>query len=187
MAVEPFQAQVQGAVNRFTGQVRNALHVAHGFAGDFIATEHLLMALATSPGVAGVVLEQAGLSLDRIQAVVPPGSGGPSGTIPFSPAAKRVLELALDEALDTTTRRSALPTSSSPCSATRAKTEQLGPWEKLGSTPLPCGAMSATRLRPVHPTRRSAVSSAPRDCWTTRRAAGAGRGDSSGSWARVPA
>lgn len=114
-------------MNRLTEQVRIALHAAHGYAGDFVGSEHLLMALATSPGVASMVLQEAGFSLDRLQAVVPPGPGGPSGTVPFSPGAKRVLELALEEAfahddedIGTAHVLLALLSDEGPCAATRA-------------------------------------------------------------------
>lgn len=86
-------------MNRLTEQVRSSLHAAHGVADDFVGTEHLLLALATSPGVASGVLVAAGLPFDRLAAVVPAGRGGRSGTIPFSPGVKRALELALGEAL----------------------------------------------------------------------------------------
>lgn len=104
MARDPFQALVadrwtEWLVNRLTEQVRHSLHAAHGVAGDFVGTEHLLLALATSPGVASGALVAAGLPFDRLAAVVPAGRGGRSGTIPFSPAAKRAIELSLGEAL----------------------------------------------------------------------------------------
>lgn len=86
-------------MNRLTEQVRHSLHAAHGVAGDFVGTEHLLLALATSPGVASAVLVTVGLPFDRLVAVVPAGRGGRSGTIPLSPGVKRAIELALGEAL----------------------------------------------------------------------------------------
>ena len=87
-------------MNKLTEQVRASLHAAHGFAGDFVGTEHLLLALATSPGVASSVLAANRLGFDRLAAVVPRGSGSPSGTIPFSPGSKRAIELALGAALE---------------------------------------------------------------------------------------
>ena len=85
-------------MNKLTEQVRASLDAAHDLAGDFVGTEHLLLALATSPGVASSVL--AANDLDRLAAVVPRGSGTPSGTLPFSPGSKRAIELALGAALE---------------------------------------------------------------------------------------
>ena len=85
-------------VNRLTETVRETLHATHEVAGDFIATDHLLLALARSPGMASTILSRFGLSVTRLEDVVARGSGGESGTIPFTPGARRAVELAAEEA-----------------------------------------------------------------------------------------
>ncbi|MEV4254156.1 Clp protease N-terminal domain-containing protein [Spirillospora sp. NPDC049652] len=68
-----------------------------------IGTEHLLLGLVRgdAPG-AGAVLARAGLDLDRLRAevaeLVPAGEGEPADHVPFTPRAKKVLELGLREA-----------------------------------------------------------------------------------------
>lgn len=69
-----------------------------------IGTEHLMLGLLhAEAGVSAQVLAAAGVTLDaaRVQVAEIAGSGGkaPAGHIPFTPRAKRVLELALREAL----------------------------------------------------------------------------------------
>lgn len=87
-------------MNRLSEPVREALHLAHDFAGEFIGTEHLLLALAQVQGVAAVALAAHQLDAARLETVVSRGPGRPSGSVPFSPGAKRALELAVGEALD---------------------------------------------------------------------------------------
>ncbi len=77
---------------------------ARRFNHNYIGTEHLLLGLLAEPeGVARRALLAAGLTLDdaraRVQAAVGRGKRPPSGHIPFTPSAKKVLELALREAL----------------------------------------------------------------------------------------
>jgi len=86
-------------VSGFTTEVRVALDGARAVAGEFIGTEHLLITLAQSPGVASAVLAQAGLSLARLEAVIPASPGGQTDRVlPFSPGAKHAIELAAGEA-----------------------------------------------------------------------------------------
>jgi len=71
---------------------------------NYIGTEHILLGLIQEgEGVAAKALESLGISLDAVRTEVKDiiGSGGnpPSGYIPFTPRAKKVLELALREAL----------------------------------------------------------------------------------------
>ena len=71
---------------------------------NFIGTEHILLALLRARGtVAARALESLGISLEvaRTQVLEAVGSGGtaPSGHIPFTARAKKVLELSLREAL----------------------------------------------------------------------------------------
>jgi ATP-dependent Clp protease ATP-binding subunit ClpA len=71
---------------------------------DYIGTEHLLLGLVDEgPGVAARVLESLGISLEAVRAqveeVIGEGAEAPTGHIPFTPRAKKVLELSLREAL----------------------------------------------------------------------------------------
>lgn len=71
---------------------------------NYIGQEHLLLGLIQEgEGVAAQALEALGISLDRvrqdIEAIVGRGDRPPAGHMPFTPAAKKVLELALREAL----------------------------------------------------------------------------------------
>jgi ATP-dependent Clp protease ATP-binding subunit ClpA len=71
---------------------------------DYIGTEHLLLGLVEErPGVAARVLESLGISLEAVRAQVEAdigqGAEAPTGHIPFTPRAKKVLELSLREAL----------------------------------------------------------------------------------------
>jgi ATP-dependent Clp protease ATP-binding subunit ClpC len=71
---------------------------------NYIGTEHLLLGLlAESEGTAAQALQQAGITLDAARAeiveIVRPGQETPRGHIPFTPRAKKVLELALRESL----------------------------------------------------------------------------------------
>jgi hypothetical protein len=71
---------------------------------NFIGGEHLLLALLRQKGSAAVrALEAMGVDLAdvraQVDAAIGTGSRAPSGHIPFTPSAKRVLECALREAL----------------------------------------------------------------------------------------
>jgi ATP-dependent Clp protease ATP-binding subunit ClpC len=71
---------------------------------NYIGTEHILLGLIhEGEGVAAKALESLGISLEAVRAQVEEiiGHGGqaPSGHIPFTPRAKKVLELSLREAL----------------------------------------------------------------------------------------
>jgi ATP-dependent Clp protease ATP-binding subunit ClpC len=93
---------------RFTDRARKvvvlAQEEARGLGHNYIGTEHLLLGLcAEGTGVGAVVLEDAGLSPPMLRAdvqrIIGEVSGAPQGQIPFTPRAKKVLELALREAL----------------------------------------------------------------------------------------
>jgi ATP-dependent Clp protease ATP-binding subunit ClpA len=93
---------------RFTGRARHAVVLAQEEARrlhhNYIGTEHILLGLLGEPdGLAARTLESFGLSLDgarrEVAAIVSPGTAAPSGHIPFTPRAKKTLELALREAL----------------------------------------------------------------------------------------
>ncbi|RRO97992.1 NDP-hexose 4-ketoreductase [Corynebacterium bovis] len=93
---------------RFTDRARRVVVLAQEEARalnhNYIGTEHILLGLIhEGEGVAAKALESMGISLEAVRTEVEDiiGSGGhpPSGYIPFTPRAKKVLELALREAL----------------------------------------------------------------------------------------
>jgi ATP-dependent Clp protease ATP-binding subunit ClpC len=71
---------------------------------NYIGTEHILLGLIhEGEGVAAKALESLGISLEAVRAqveeIIGQGQQAPSGHIPFTPRAKKVLELSLREAL----------------------------------------------------------------------------------------
>jgi ATP-dependent Clp protease ATP-binding subunit ClpC len=71
---------------------------------NYIGTEHILLGLIhEGEGVAAKGLEALGISLEGVRAqveeIIGQGQQAPSGHIPFTPRAKKVLELSLREAL----------------------------------------------------------------------------------------
>ncbi|UCF79796.1 MAG: AAA family ATPase, partial [Candidatus Eiseniibacteriota bacterium] len=94
--------------DKFTERVRKVMYVAREEAArlhhDYIGTEHLLLGiLREGEGIAASVLSNLKLDLDAIRQAVESmvsASGGTMtiGEIPFTPRAKRVLELSVDEA-----------------------------------------------------------------------------------------
>ena len=93
---------------RFTDRARNVAVLAQQEARllkhSYIGTEHILLGLAReSDGLAAKALEALGIGLEAVreQVVEITGRGqkSPSGHIPFTPRAKKVLELSLREAL----------------------------------------------------------------------------------------
>ena len=93
---------------RFTDSARRAVVVAQeearGLNHGYIGTEHVLLGLlGEGKGLAATVLTGLGLSLDGVRGdveeIVGPGKGSPGGHMPFTPRAKKVLELSLREAL----------------------------------------------------------------------------------------
>ena len=94
---------------RFTDQSRRAVVLAQEEARqlnhNYIGTEHLLAGLRRETlGVAARALESAGITMDAVRAeiekLVGRGQLAPSGHIPFTPRAKKCLELSLREALN---------------------------------------------------------------------------------------
>jgi ATP-dependent Clp protease ATP-binding subunit ClpA len=94
---------------RFTDRARRVIVLAQEEARllghDYIGTEHLLLGLAREgQGVAAKVLEVLGIGLEalrsQVQEVIGRGQRAPSGHVPFTPRAKKVLELSLREALE---------------------------------------------------------------------------------------
>ncbi|MCK4519658.1 MAG: ATP-dependent Clp protease ATP-binding subunit [Candidatus Omnitrophica bacterium] len=94
--------------NRFTERARKVLVLAkeeaRRFNHDYIGTEHILLGLIREgEGVACAVLQNLGVDLERlrieIEKLVSSGSvGSVLGDIPFTPRAKKSLELAAEEA-----------------------------------------------------------------------------------------
>ncbi len=93
---------------RFTDRARRVVVLAQEEARmlnhGYIGTEHILLGLIREgEGVAAKALETLGISLEgvreQVQEIIGPGQQSPSGHIPFTPRAKKVLELALREAL----------------------------------------------------------------------------------------
>ena len=93
---------------RFTEPARQVVVLAQEearlLAHHHIGTEHILIGIAREPqGLGGRVLEGLALDARSLRAAlaqrVGQGSGAPGGQIPFTPRAKKVLELALREAL----------------------------------------------------------------------------------------
>jgi ATP-dependent Clp protease ATP-binding subunit ClpA len=93
---------------RFTAYARHVVVLAQEEARrlnhNYIGTEHLLLGLLGEPtGVAYGILGSFGMSLEgarqELSEIVGPGKQEPRGHIPFTPRAKKVLELSLREAL----------------------------------------------------------------------------------------
>ena len=93
---------------RFTDRARRVVVLAQEEARmlnhNYIGTEHILLGLIhEGEGVAAKALESLGISLDavreQVQEIIGKGQQAPSGHIPFTPRAKKVLELSLREAL----------------------------------------------------------------------------------------
>jgi ATP-dependent Clp protease ATP-binding subunit ClpC len=93
---------------RFTDRARRAVHLAREEAlllrHDHVGTEHLLLGLLyEGEGVAAHVLESLGISREAVRGqvdeIIGHGQGPPRGDIPFTPAARRALRLALQESL----------------------------------------------------------------------------------------
>ncbi|MFH1219831.1 MAG: ATP-dependent Clp protease ATP-binding subunit [Candidatus Eisenbacteria bacterium] len=94
--------------DKFTDRVRRVMFLAREEAArlhhDYIGTEHLLLGVVREgEGLAAAILTNLGLDLDvirrTIESMVPASSGSVTmGEIPFTPRAKHVLELSVDEA-----------------------------------------------------------------------------------------
>jgi ATP-dependent Clp protease ATP-binding subunit ClpC len=93
---------------RFTDRARRVVVLAQEEARmlnhNYIGTEHILLGLIKEgEGVAAKGLEALGISLDgvrtQVEEIIGQGQQAPSGHIPFTPRAKKVLELSLREAL----------------------------------------------------------------------------------------
>ncbi len=93
---------------RFTDRARRVVVLAQEEARllnhSYIGTEHILLGLIhEGEGVAAKAMESLGISLEavrnQVEEIIGQGGSSPSGHIPFTPRAKKVLELSLREAL----------------------------------------------------------------------------------------
>ncbi len=92
---------------RFTDAARRAVTLAQeearGLNHDHIGSEHLLLGLLREGGTAARALASAGVSLEdvreRVEATVGRGTEPPPEHVPFAPNGKKVMELAMREAL----------------------------------------------------------------------------------------
>src|SRR6476646_821307 len=93
---------------RFTDRARRVLVLAQEEARllnhNFIGTEHILLGLIhEGEGVAAKALESLGISLEavreKVEETIGPAGSSSTGSPPFTPRAKKVLELSLREAL----------------------------------------------------------------------------------------
>ncbi len=93
---------------RFTDRARRVVVLAQEEARllnhNYIGTEHILLGLIhEGEGVAAKALESLSISLEavrsQVEEIIGQGGSSPSGHIPFTPRAKKVLELSLREAL----------------------------------------------------------------------------------------
>ncbi len=94
--------------DRFTDRARKVMNLAKSEAQrlnhEYIGTEHILLGLVQEgSGVAANVLRNMGIDLKRIRAEIEKLVKGsatmvPMGNLPFTPRAKKVLELSLEEA-----------------------------------------------------------------------------------------
>jgi hypothetical protein len=100
-------ARRQTMFERFTDRARRVVVLAQEEARmlnhNYIGTEHFLLGLIhEGEGVAAKALESLGISLDavrqQVEEIIGQGQQAPSGHIPFTPRAKKVLELTQREA-----------------------------------------------------------------------------------------
>jgi ATP-dependent Clp protease ATP-binding subunit ClpC len=93
---------------RFTDRARRVVVLAQEesrlLGHNYIGTEHLLLGLlAERAGVAARALQSLDITLDaareQVKEIIGPGAQEPRGHIPFTPRAKKILELSLREAL----------------------------------------------------------------------------------------
>ena len=102
-------AQGAGLFARFTNEARQVVVLSQAEARmlghNYIGTEHLLLGLIhAGDDVAARALGSLGITLEavrqQVEKIIGPGQQAPSGHIPFTPRAKKVLQLAKEEALD---------------------------------------------------------------------------------------
>ncbi len=108
LAHDPQPWEAISLFERFTDRARRVVVLAQEEARllnhNYIGTEHILLGLIhEGEGVAAKALESLGISLEavrsQVEEIIGQGGSSPSGHIPFTPRAKKVLELSLREAL----------------------------------------------------------------------------------------
>jgi hypothetical protein len=93
-------------LEKFTDRARRVMVLAQEEARmlnhDSVGTEHILLGLIREGGVAVRTLASLGIGLEavrrQVQEIIGLGQQAPSGDIPFTPGAKKALELSLREA-----------------------------------------------------------------------------------------
>jgi ATP-dependent Clp protease ATP-binding subunit ClpC len=93
---------------RFSDSARRAVVAAQvaarGFGHNFIGSEHLLLGLMNSGGAGLRLLQSFEVSFDQVEGrvleIIGRGQAPPSGHMPFTPRAKKVLETSLREAIE---------------------------------------------------------------------------------------
>jgi GNAT superfamily N-acetyltransferase len=102
------RARRRAMLERFTDRARRVVVLAQEEARtlnhDYIGTEHILLGLIhEGDGVGGKALESLGISLDtvrqEVEEIIGRGQHAPPGHIPFTPRAKKALELSLRESV----------------------------------------------------------------------------------------
>src|SRR5690349_9650098 len=102
------ERRIPTVFERFTDRARRVVVLAQEEARmlnhNYIGTEHILLGLIhEGEGVAAKALESLGIALEgvrqQVEEIIGQGQQAPSGHIPFTPRAKKVLELSLREAL----------------------------------------------------------------------------------------
>src|ERR1044071_4824403 len=105
---ETVRRAARSMFERFTDRSRRVIVLAQEEAGmldhGWIGTEHTLLGLIREgDGHAAKALDSLGISLDavrqQVEAFIGRGQQAPSGPVPFTPRAKKVLELSLRESL----------------------------------------------------------------------------------------
>jgi hypothetical protein len=97
----PSRSSGQGPFDRFVKEARDVVvasqEEARSLWHNYVGVEHLLLALSED-GIVGPLLRAAGAPrdaiLEQVRSIVGEGGEAPAGTIPFTPRAKRALELA---------------------------------------------------------------------------------------------
>lgn len=88
---------------RFTESARQVVIIAQGEARalghHYIGSEHILLGLIEGGGIASRVLAERGIEKDAAIAKLTPGDEKVMGQLPFTPRSKKLMEVALREAL----------------------------------------------------------------------------------------
>jgi hypothetical protein len=93
--------------------VARAVREAHALGHRYLGTEHLLLALSANPGLAGVALDDLGLTesavKEAIERTIGRGRSGEGAALGITPRTKRIFELAIKEGKRLGARRCADP------------------------------------------------------------------------------